>query len=44
MFQIVDRYLIAEVVKTFLAILFVLMLIVASMLFLRTWRRSTWVR
>ena len=36
MFQIVDRYLIAEVVKTFLAILFVLMLIVASMLFLRT--------
>jgi lipopolysaccharide export system permease protein len=36
MLQIVDRYLIAEVLKTFLAIIFVLLLIVASMLFLRT--------
>ncbi len=36
MFQIVNRYLIAEVTKTFLAILFTLMLIVAGMLFLRT--------
>jgi lipopolysaccharide export system permease protein len=36
MLQLVDRYLIAEVLKTFLAIVFVLVLIVASMLFLRT--------
>jgi lipopolysaccharide export system permease protein len=36
MLQIVDRYLIVEVVKTFLAIIFVLVLIVASLLFLRT--------
>lgn len=36
MLQIIDRYLIAEVVKTFLAIVFVLVLIVASVLFLRT--------
>lgn len=36
MLQIVDRYLLTEVLKTFLAIVFVLMLIVASLLFLRT--------
>ncbi len=36
MLHIVDRYLITEVLKTFLAILFALMMIVASMLFLRT--------
>jgi lipopolysaccharide export system permease protein len=36
MLQIVDRYLIIEVLKTFLAIVFVLLLIVASLLFLRT--------
>ena len=36
MLQIVDRYLIVEVLKTFLAIVSVLVLIVASMLFLRT--------
>lgn len=36
MLRIIDRYLISEVLKTFLAIVFVLMLIVASMLFLRT--------
>lgn len=36
MLGIIDRYLISEVLKTFLAIVFVLMLIVASMLFLRT--------
>ncbi len=36
MLQIVDRYLIFEVLKTFLAIVFVLLLIVASLLFLRT--------
>lgn len=36
MLQIVDRYLIVEVAKTFLAIIFVLVLIVASLLFLRT--------
>lgn len=36
MLQIVDRYLITEVLKTFLAIVFTLMLIVSSMLFLRT--------
>jgi lipopolysaccharide export system permease protein len=36
MLQIVDRYLLSEVLKTFLAIVFTLMLIVASMLFLRT--------
>lgn len=35
MLQIVDRYLIIEVLKTFLAIVFVLVLIVASLLFLR---------
>ncbi len=36
MLQIVDRYLLTEVLKTFLTIVFTLMLIVASMLFLRT--------
>ncbi len=36
MLQIVDRYLLTEVLKTFLAIVVTLMLIVASMLFLRT--------
>jgi lipopolysaccharide export system permease protein len=36
MLQIVDRYLILEVLKTFLAIVVVLVLIVASLLFLRT--------
>ena len=36
MLRIADRYLLAEALKTFLAIVFVLMLIVASMLFLRT--------
>jgi lipopolysaccharide export system permease protein len=36
MLQIIDRYLIVEVLKTFLAIVFVLVLIVASLLFLRT--------
>lgn len=36
MLQIVDRYLLTEVLKTFLAIVFTLMLIVSSMLFLRT--------
>ncbi|MGE5153555.1 MAG: LPS export ABC transporter permease LptF [Bdellovibrio bacteriovorus] len=35
MLQILDRYLIFEVLKTFLAIVFVLLLIVASLLFLR---------
>jgi lipopolysaccharide export system permease protein len=36
MLQILDRYLIIEVLKTFVAIVFVLLLIVASLLFLRT--------
>ena len=36
MLPIVDRYILGEVAKTLLAILITLMLIVASMLFLRT--------
>ena len=36
MIQTIDRYLIVEVLRTFLAIVLVLLLIVASMLFLRT--------